>query len=128
MRTSLLMLALAAAGWFIVGGGAQAQQAQVQAQSGSAVAPAGSTAATAWCSGGTAPCTATATCPANTSIAHGYWWYIVPDGINPAYGICGVNSGTCQSGQSACSFTTSMSGCGAPGWFRQIGFLYATCR
>ena len=34
MRTSLLLLALAAAGGFIVGG-AQAQQAQVQAQSGS---------------------------------------------------------------------------------------------
>ena len=129
MRTSLLILALAAGGWFIAGS-AQAQQAQVQApaQSGSAVAAAGSTAVTAWCSGGSSPCTATATCPANTSIVNGHWWYIVPDGTGAAFGICSTNSGTCQAGQNSCAFSTSQSGCGSPGWWRQTGFLYATCR
>jgi hypothetical protein len=94
----------------------------------SAVAPAGSTVVTAWCSGGSGTCTANATCPGDKTIVNGYWWFIVPDGVGPAYGICGSNSGTCQSGQNNCTFTTSISGCGNPGWNRQMGFLYATCK
>lgn len=120
------ILAIAAVGCFLTDGTAVHAEQAAQ-KSGSAVAAAGSTAVTAWCSGGSTNCTATATCPANMTIVHGYWWYIVPDGVGPAYGICGSNSGTCQSGQTSCAFTTSMSGCGNPGWGRQMGFLYATC-
>jgi hypothetical protein len=121
------LLVVAAVGGFLAGGEVGAQAQQVRAQGSAAAAP-GSTAVTAWCSGGSTNCAATATCPANTNIVHGYWWYIVPDGVGPAYGICGSNSGSCQSGQNSCAFTTSSSGCSLPGWSRQMGFLYATCQ
>jgi hypothetical protein len=97
------------------------------AQQSMAVAPAGSTPVTASCSGGSGPCTATATCPANKSIVSGFWWFVVPDGVGPAYGICGNSSGNCTPGNNSCAFTTSFSGCGQPGWGRQMGFLYAAC-
>ena len=122
----LSLMTIAAVGWLVGCGGAGAQATAEQGVS--ATAAAGDVPATAWCSGGSTNCTATAACPGDMEIVYGYWWYIVPDGVSPAYGICGSNSGTCQPGQRSCAFTTSISRCSNPGWSRQMGFIYSECR
>lgn len=102
--------------------GCVAAQAQV-----SATAPTESvtiTASTSGCPSG--PCTVRANCPANQRIISGYFWFIVPDGIGAAYGICGSASGICV-GAPYCEFKTYSLGCAKPGWNRQMGFIYATC-
>jgi hypothetical protein len=108
--------------------GCAAAQAQATSHA-TAVAPPGSVPIAGWCNGSSGPCTVEASCPANTTIVSGYWWFIVPDGVAPAYGICGSDTGFCQTGNSTCAFATHIPpGCAAPAWNRQIGFLYAVCK
>jgi hypothetical protein len=118
MKTPVAMLASCAIGLLL--GCTAARAEQQTAESGTVVV-------TDSCSGGSTSCSVSVACPSGTTIQSSYWWWIVPDGVNPAYGICGSNSGRCTEHGSSCSFVTASSGCGNPGWGRQMGFLYAAC-
>ncbi|HWA92581.1 MAG TPA: hypothetical protein VG889_21295 [Rhizomicrobium sp.] len=85
------------------------------------------TSAVGQCSGGTGSCIAAAACPLGV-IKSGGWWYIVPDGTNPAYGICNNAAGLCKSGVTSCAIQTSPgTACGSPGWSRQMAQVTISC-
>ena len=81
----------------------------------------------ATCNGGTASCTATAVCPRGTLITSGWTFYLVPDGRDPAYGICGTGSAACAADVSSCTVTTKIEGCASPGWGRQSALVAINC-
>lgn len=80
------------------------------------------------CQGGNSPCTATAVCPGDKKIESGWATFTVPDGVGPAYGICGNATQACVVGTTSCAITTSYSTCGAPGWTRQFALVAIGCR
>jgi hypothetical protein len=80
------------------------------------------------CSGGSESCTANAACPAGMTVVTGWFYWIVPDGTNAAYGICANGSGACTAGLSSCSARTGGGGtCSKPGWARQTALVAISC-
>jgi hypothetical protein len=75
----------------------------------------------------TSTCTATAKYPGGRQVKSGWYFYIVPDGTGPAYGICGIGSGDCKIGDTSCSVTTKIEGCAKPGYSRETALVAITC-
>ncbi|SRR6266446_1225379 len=82
----------------------------------------------ATCNNSSGPCTAQAACPASKNIVTGTAFYIVPDGNNAAFGICGTGSTACQPGVPNCLITSAVEGCANPGWKRQVVSVSINCQ
>lgn len=79
------------------------------------------------CSNPSGTCTATAACPIGSVIKSGWSFYIVPNGVQPAFGICGTASAACVKGTTSCSVTTASSVCTTPGWRNQTALVAIAC-
>ncbi|MEA2162402.1 MAG: hypothetical protein QOK37_529 [Thermoanaerobaculia bacterium] len=79
------------------------------------------------CSGGSGPCTATANCPSGMGIVSGWSFYLVPDGGDAPYGVCGTASAACTAGANSCSTTTTTQGCPNAGWGTQSALVAISC-
>lgn len=79
------------------------------------------------------PCTAAAYCPNGFHVKDGVAYYVVPDGVDPAYGICGNGALRCnESSSSYCSITTYSINTGSHycrdvGWKRQWAIVSIVC-